>query len=265
MAKVKSKQINQVKFKMIYCPSGSFEMGSDEGNENESPKHPVKLNHGFWLSETQVTQALWETVMGYNPSQSGDNVNLPVEMVTWYESLLFCNRLSMLDGLTPCFAFYDIEFNDDGKIIMANVEWNQNANGYRLPTEAQWEYAAKAGTTLKYSGSDDLEEVAWCEYNSDELTHPVKTKKPNAWGLYDMSGNVWEWCMDPFDLERYESRGTESATEDPTVWIDEPCRRVLRGGSCWYMADDCRVSVRFAMDPEAELCVIGLRLLRSDT
>ncbi len=267
MAKqVKTSQINQVKFKMIHCDPGIFMMGSNQGNDNEKPKHEVKLNHGFWIGETQVTQDLWQAVMAYNHSTYRDRFfknhnHLPVEMVNWYECIIFCNKLSILKRLTPCFKIYDIEI-DKGEIINAKVEWNRNANGYRLATEAEWEYAAKAGTEYTYSGSNDLEEVAWTEHNSDSHTHQVKKKKANSWGLYDMSGNVWEWCMDLFDIKRYQSPTLE--TEDFILWTDQHCSRVLRGGSCWYSSDDCRVSVRFSMASHQRLSIIGLRLVRSE-
>jgi sulfatase modifying factor 1 len=262
---VKSSQINHIKFKMIHCDPGTFMMGSNQGNDNEKPKHEVKLNQGFWIGETQVTQELWQAVMGYNDSYFNDHLfehhdHLPVEMVNWYECIIFCNQLSILENLNPCFKIYDIEM-DEGEIIMATVEWDRNANGYRLPTEAEWEYAAKAGTEYTYSGSNHLEEVAWTEHNSGSHTHKVKKKKPNSWGLYDMSGNVWEWCLDLFDIKRYQSETLEK--EDPILWTDQHCRRLLRGGSAWYLADDCRVSVRLSMEAHEKLCIMGLRLVRS--
>lgn len=157
----------------------------------------------FSILATEVTQKLYESVMGENPSKFNGEKNLPVEQVSWYGAVVFCNKLSAKCGLTPVYAVdgkFDVEKWDyaphKGNEITGTVTQNENASGYRLPTVEEWQYAAKGGQEFKYSGSDKLDEVGWYNDNSGSKTHPVAQKDPNGYGLYDMSGNVWEWCWD---------------------------------------------------------------------
>jgi sulfatase modifying factor 1 len=247
-----------------------FWMGSLDwaGYLDERPRHKVCISKGFWIGETQVTQELWQTVMGWNPSSFKGNIKLPVESVSWYDCLVFCNKLSELEGFTPCFTLKNIKKNGN-HIKKATVEWHSDANGYRLPTEAEWEYCAKAGTEFRYSGSNNIDEVAWYTENSGNQTHEVKTKKANAWGLYDMTGNVWEWCMDQWDVNAYRHRTNGNienpiSIENPIVWSNDPCARVLRGGSCRYGAVSCRVAFRYGFDPDNRSDYRGFRLLRCE-
>jgi formylglycine-generating enzyme required for sulfatase activity len=294
VGQLKNIALSEVEFNMVYCPVGDFWMGTDDTNlrtdywKRSKPKHKVKINKGFWIGETQVTQELWEKVMGWNPSHFQGSLKLPVESITWYDCLVFCNRLSELEGFTSCFSLTLIE-KDGNHIKKANVEWLRNANGYRLPTEAEWEYAAKAGTDLIYSGSNDLDEIAWYHVNSGEKrlneslwsevneswdkyleklkenknqTHEVKIKKSNAWGLYDMSGNVWEWCMDQWNETIYQNR--KNGTENPILWNNEPSTHTVRGGSYGNRADRSRVANRSWDIAEDRNDYRGFRLLRCD-
>lgn len=154
------------------------------------------------VMKTEVTQKLYVSVMGENPSKfKGDN--RPVESVSWYDAIYFCNKLSKLNGLQPVYAM-DGETDPDkwyytpniGDEVYSKITQDMTKNGYRLPTYMEWKYAARGGQKFKYAGSDDIDEVAWYNDNSEEETHPVAQKKPNGYGLYDMSGNVKEWCYD---------------------------------------------------------------------
>ena len=194
---------------------------------------------GFSIGQTQVTQGLWEKVMGSNPSHF-KGAKLPVESVSWYDSVRFCNKLSELKGFRPAYSF--------GSGDEPEVSLDLEANGYRLPTEAEWEYAARGGQDYLYSGSDTASEVGWYSSNSGYSTHPVGTLSANGFGLYDMSGNVWEWCSDRYDH------------------MDQPAHtvlRALRGGG--FRCRDCPIKEKnyadqsFAFDYPG----YGLRLARS--
>ena len=218
---------------MVYVQGGEFMMGCTDKHSdcsvNEAPAHPVKLD-GFYIAKYEVTQGLWMAVMGgKNPSKIvGDS--LPVTRVSWYDAQTFIGKLNELTG-----------------------------KKYRLPTEAEWEYAARGGNLSKhymFSGSNDLEEVAWCKKNSDNETHPVGTRKPNELGIYDMSGNVYEWCFDGFDM--YEPNYYETVENPKGYNLSQT--KVYRGGCMTSFSDVCRVSARSQSIPNATLNHVGFRL-----
>ncbi|WP_288568151.1 formylglycine-generating enzyme family protein [uncultured Treponema sp.] len=163
----------------------------------------VVPGENYSILKTEVTQEFYEFIMGENPSFFGGEKNLPVERVSWYDAIVFCNRLSVKEGLKPVYSVdgvTNVSMWDytphEGHSIHGEVKCNEKANGYRLPTVEEWVYAAEGGQEFKYSGSDNLDEVGWYDGNSVSNTHPVAQKVPNGYGLYDMSGNVWEWCWD---------------------------------------------------------------------
>ncbi len=170
---------------MCPCPSGSFLMGSDDAHTLEiwstssSPNHQVTIPHAFLIGESQVTQSQWQSLMGWNPSCFRSDDDLPVDNITWYDCLIYCNQLSQSEQLTPCFQLSQIE-QDGDHIVNAKVSWDQSANGYRLPTEAEWEYAAKAGTNLIYSGSNQIDEIGWYHANSGD-----QRLSEDLWALVD--------------------------------------------------------------------------------
>ena len=231
----------------VFIEGGTFLMGSNNGTRYEKPPHQVTVK-SFSMSKHEVTQKEWVEIMGSNPSHfKGDN--RPVEMVSWNDAVEYCNKRSLKEGLTPA-------YQNSGGVIVCDF----NANGYRLPTEAEWEYAAKGGNkdsiTYAYSGSDNVETVAWYKDNSDDSTHDVGTKPPNSLGLYDMTGNVWEWCWDLYG--RYSS---ESQT-DP-AGAPSGSRRILRGGSWISSSQYIRSASRTVLTPSARHSYLGFRLVRS--
>jgi sulfatase modifying factor 1 len=185
----------------------------------------------FEMAAFPVTQWQYDQIIGERPSAArGDR--LPVEGVSWWDAIRFCNALSRREGLTATYRL-------DGE----SVEWHPTANGYRLPTEAEWEYACRAGTTGPRYGR--LDEIAWYRDNSDERMHDVGGKRPNPWGLYDMLGNVWDWCWDVYNPEVYGSY------------------RVLRGGGWFDEQWSCRASVRRRSHPTLRIDDVGFRVARS--
>ena len=229
--------------KMVYVEGGTFQMGatSEQGSDadgDEKPVHSVTLD-SYYIGECEVTQAQWEKVMGTTLSQQqrksdfdwglvGVGDNYPMYYVSWHDAQAFCEKLSQLTGRT-----------------------------YKLPTEAQWEYAARGGNKshgYKYSGSNNLSSVAWYDSNSSSQTHAVKQKQPNELGLYDMSGNVWEWCRDWYGDYTSSSQRNPHGPSSGSF-------RVLRGGSWLYDAQYCRVSIRFSITPSFSCYNYGFRVV----
>ena len=231
--------VNGISFKMVKVEGGTFQMGSNDSDaySDEKPVHSVTLSD-YYIGETEVTQALWEAVMGTTVSQQRDKADkswslygvggsYPMYYVSWEECQAFIRELNRLTG-----------------------------KHFRLPTEAEWEYAARGGrksTGAKYAGSDAVSTVAWYTDNSGSTTHPVKRKRPNELGLYDMTGNVWEWCQDWKDSY---SSGSQTNPKGPTTGL----HRVYRGGGWRSYAGFCRVSCRDSHMPGRRDCDLGLRL-----
>jgi len=229
----------------VRISAGTFLMGAPpsdpEAHSGERPQHKVALTRPFEILTTPVTQRLYKSVMQTNPSFF-PGPDRPVENVSWHDAVSFCNALSRASGLPEAYS----GDSDSVRCDFAN-------GGYRLPTEAEWEYACRAGTTgPRYGG---LDEIAWHMRNSGAQTNPVRQKKPNAWGLYDMIGNVGEWCWDWYGL--YEGDGT-----DP-VGPDTGSDRVHRGGSWCLVSSLPRASLRGRVDPGYRSNGLGFRLSRS--
>ncbi len=207
---------------MVSIPPGQFIMGSNEGPIDTKPAHPVRVD-GFLMDQYEVTQEVYQRVLGANPSRRKNPRN-PVEQVTWSAAVKFCNARSVREGLKPC---YDTN------------TWacDFSASGYRLPTEAEWEYACRSGSTTAFYFGDNPQELksfAWFEGNSQLKPHPAAQRKPNAWGLYDMAGNVWEWCNDFYGAKYYR----ESPQDNPRG-PKQGEKRVLRGGAWSSRAANC--------------------------
>lgn len=233
---------------MVFIQGGTFQMGDRRGTgeTDEQPVHAVTLSN-FYLAKFEVTQKEWQEIMGNNPS-TFKGENLPVENVSWYAAVAFCNQLSENEGLTPCYQI-------DG----TNVSCDFTANGYRLPTEAEWEYAARGGQQEKdtaYIGADKPGKVAWYVKNAAEKTHPVGKKSPNELGLFDLSGNVYEWTWNRW--HRYKA---EPVTNP--VGPERGGHCMFRGGSWFSPVENLRVSFRNRDALDFKSSYLGLRLCRT--
>ncbi|MBM3317974.1 MAG: SUMF1/EgtB/PvdO family nonheme iron enzyme [Candidatus Eisenbacteria bacterium] len=250
----------------VLLQSDTFIMGSptDElcrwGDETQ---HEVTLTRGFYVGVTEVTQAQWQATMGWNDS-GFSGPDRPVEGVTWFDAVSYCNQRSVAEGFTPAYMISNPGY-EGVHIVSATVTWNQNANGYRLLTEAEWEYACRAGSVTAFCnggisqclcGSEPfLDLVGWYCGNSGSQTHDVGQKAANAWGLYDMHGNVWEWCWD----WKGDYGGPAIDPTGPAFGAG----RVVRGGSWVPFTWDCRSASRSGYSPHIRYDLIGLRLART--
>ena len=224
--------VADVGLKMVPIAPGSFSMGSTNGDEDERPVTQVTLTRPYWLGAAEVTQRQWETVMGTNPS-GFKGANLPVEQVSYEDALVFCQKLTERERAA--------DHLPAGYV-------------YTLPTEAQWEYACRAGTTGDHAGN--LDAMGWYSGNSGNKAHEVGGKQANAWGLHDMHGNVWEWCLD------WRGNYTGGNVTDPRVTASGSFR-VYRGGSWGYDADNCRSANRDGVTPGFRFNILGFRLALS--
>jgi uncharacterized repeat protein (TIGR02543 family) len=283
---------------MVWIPAGTFMMGSPANEPNREPyetgetQHQVTLTKGFYMGKYPVTQEQYEAVMGTNPSSfktpvspETNTAKRPVEYVRWYEAIIFCNKLSMQEGLSPAYTMYhkdapnannnvntwtDIPANwstdpaDWGTIPgTSNGRWNavrmlEDSTGYRLPTEAQWEYACRAGTTTAYNTGDAISDnTGWYNSNSGNRTHEVGLKQSNAWSLYDMHGNVSEWCWDINNADDYAS-GPQT---DPTG-AASGSYRLFRGGSWKLGGQYLRSAYRDSVSPAGRYNDQGFRVVK---
>lgn len=231
----KLEELDQLIGPMVQVDGGTFQMGSPDTVERADDEvlHTVTVS-GFRIQSAEVTQELWKTVMGSNPSADKTWKDLPVTNVSWNDALKFIDKLNTCTG-----------------------------RNYRLPTEAEWEYAAKGGNRSKgyvFSGSNNIEEVGWCEQNSGERIHVIREKQPNELGIYDMSGNVWEWCADGYAPYRTDAVGSQNP-KGP----DNSGARVLRGGSWYFNARRCRSAYRYGNGAEIGSNYYGFRLVLSSS
>jgi formylglycine-generating enzyme required for sulfatase activity len=234
--KMQDTTFNSISMELVLIHSGTFRMGGDKKREqaedHETPRHLVKIGNGFFMGKYEVTQAQWHEIMNNNPSEFKDDTR-PVERVSWNDVQAFIQKLNTIE----------------------------ETNKYRLPTEAEWEYAARAGSEHAYGFGDNinkLSQYAWYRKNSAGETHPVGQLKPNAWGLFDMHGNVHEWCQDWFD-RKYYSQGPSNDPSGPLSGL----AKVLRGGDWgsedWY----CRCASRSLSSPDRRSNRLGFRLIRN--
>jgi formylglycine-generating enzyme required for sulfatase activity len=229
---------------MVDIHGGTFLMGSPDSDEvtedREKPQHDVRVSD-FCISRYLITRQLYRELVEASPEQwanETDDQQLPANFVNWFEAVQFCNALSEQNGLQSCYRF-------EGE---QQVEWDSKADGYRLPTEAEWEYACRAETTSKWFCGDDSAELsrfAWFDENADNQVHAVGQKEPNPWGLYDMSGNVYEWCWDWFE----DYAGETAETESDPIGPQKGKFRVLRGGSFGFVAWVLRSAFRRRLYP----------------
>jgi formylglycine-generating enzyme required for sulfatase activity len=234
---------------MVRIPAGRFLMGDKD--QGDAKPHSVAVS-SFLIDKTLITQEQYEKVMGDNPSRWKAAYN-PVEQVRWSDAVKFCNKRSELEGLRPC---YDLN----------TWKCDFRAEGYRLPTEAEWEYACRAGTTTAYFFGDEaakLGEYAWFDKNAGGRPRPVGQKKPNPWGLFDMAGNVWEWCNDFYGVDYFNA----SPEQDPRG-PDTGQTKTVRGGAWRFSADRCRAGYRYNENPGySDVCfgydIYGFRCVRN--
>ena len=226
---------------------GSF--SKDEGHINELPQHRVVITRPFQLAQVPVTQELYEAVMFRNPSPK-HAPGTPVVRVSWFDAIHFCNALSDLEGLEPAYRISQGPRPEVAILI--------DSKGYRLPTEAEWEYCARSQQAYVFSGSDEIHRVGWTQ--TDRI-HTAARKDPNGWGFFDLSGNIWEWCSD--GLREYSSKPQIDPIGEAHEYMHTPSARVIRGGSWCFEEDGARVAFRGRGAPGLRITSLGFRIART--
>ena len=267
---------------LVFIPTGTFSMGRNSKDKDYGPQHSVTIGHGFWMGKYEITQKQYFDITGKNPceeSKYGTDDNLPVYNISWYDAVEFCNELSKTNKLEP---YYIIDKSRDKDNISPfdNLKWsvrvNEQADGFRLPTEAEWEYACRAGTAGKYYWGDDSSHDAagrysWHLFNSGVIgyaqgkfkwvkqhkTQKVGSKRPNSFGLYDMNGNVAEWCFDRYNKNSY----SKEDVINPEGYQDKYIYRVVRGGSILDSPDDLTSYMRWPVGAFEKTGLNGLRVV----
>lgn len=256
---VEPEMLESIESKLILMNAGSFEMGSKEFEKNETPVRTISLK-SFYILNTEVTQEEYKAVIDHNYSNNKGE-KLPVEEVSWYDAVIFCNKLSVASGLNPVYSLNGntnadewgdiprMESSQELKDLWKSIVCDFNANGYRLPTEAEWEYAAGGNSEI------DFASTAWYKANSDEITHAVAEQSANKNGLYDMNGNVWEWCQDWYSWYTHA---------DGVNDVDNSGRKIRRGGSVLSDEVFCRNANRASSVPELRGIDLGFRVVRAN-
>jgi formylglycine-generating enzyme required for sulfatase activity len=262
--------INRIPIEMVQIPAGTFMMGSPDtepGRFSGELQHQVTLTTGFRMGKYPVTQAQYQAVTGMNPSlwrtpvfPETNMANRPVEFVSWYEAVEFCNKLSIQEGLTPVYTITDRE-PATGYPFSATVTANWSVSGYRLPTEAQWEYACRAGTTTAYNTGDNItaDQANYIDTMYQERTTEVGSFAPNAWGLHDMHGNVNEWCWDLMDSYGFD---TQTDPTGPAVPPNYYLFMIFRGGCFLDDSSYIRSARRNSQPPLLRWGALGFRVVR---
>ena len=260
----------------ILLGAGEFVMGSNQGENRNKPVHEVIITKPFYMGNFEVTQAEYEMYRGNGGGNLNENIgvgdNYPAYNVSWYDALVYCNKRSLEEDLTPCYSINGSPNPDAWGPVptSSNATWNSvkcdfNVNGYRLPTEAEWEYAARAGDNTVnsnvFSGTKNIDELKdyASYYGADDFLHIVGQKLPNAFDLYDMSGNVGEWCWNWKTME-YDS---EKETGEDPVGVNTGYERICRGGHYSGSYEYCLVFYRRGGDPADRVPYIGFRVVRS--
>jgi formylglycine-generating enzyme len=253
--------VNEISDNMVLVDGGKFKMGSNTGETDEQPLRKVTVSD-FYISKYEVTQKQWMAVMGNNPSHFFDCDDCPVENVHWYDAIVFCNTLGELSGFVPYYTIDSLQMDTCNQNFYDHIKWtvtiNEEADGYRLPTEAEWEYAAGNSKDYLYSGSNTADKVAWTLENANGSIHPVGQKQPNNHGLYDMSGNVWEFCFDWYSGNYYSLGENNNPKGAKKSWV-----RVIRGGSWMAHSQHSRIKNRDREGADNPTNFTGIRIVRT--